>query len=193
MPDSIAPSRKNALPPVGSDAPRVEEGRRPTVGSLSRGLVASVVLSALLISGCGGSDNPAGLPDVSNAIVQVVVAPNPLIGSQSPLTGSVSLSYVITVSELNGLGGTLQSVNSTVFDPQTGVQYAVNYFDTNDLKVFVGTNRIDPLGSLDISQTMTYALPDLRVAAELVVAVQFLDDRGSLENQSILVQVVASP
>jgi hypothetical protein len=193
MPDSIAPSRKNTLPPVGSDAPRVEEGRRPTVGSLSRGLVASVVLSALLISGCGGSDNPAGLPDVSNAIVQVVVAPNPLIGSQSPLTGSVSLSYVITVSELNGLGGTLQSVNSTVFDPQTGVQYAVNYFDTNDLKVFVGTNRIDPLGSLDISQTMTYALPDLRVAAELVVAVQFLDDRGSLENQSILVQVVASP
>jgi hypothetical protein len=80
-----------------------------------------------------------------------------------------------------------------VFDPETGLHYAVNYFDSNDLKVFVGTNRIDPLGSLDISQTMTYALPNLRVAAQLVVAVQFVDDRGSLQNQSILVPVVASP
>jgi hypothetical protein len=125
--------------------------------------------------------------------VQVVVAPDPVVGVQSPITGSVSLSYVITVTEVNGLGGVLQSVNSTVFDPETGLQYAVNYFDSNDLKVFVGTNRIDPLGSLDISQTMTYALPNLRVAAQLVVAVQFVDDRGSLQNQSILVPVVASP
>jgi hypothetical protein len=204
MPDSIAALRKNAPPPPGTDAAGVEDARRSAgappapreVGSPCRrrfrGLLPSVVVPALLFSACGGN-NPAGLPNVPNGVVQVVVAPDPVVGVQSPITGSVSLSYVITVTEVNGLGGVLQSVNSTVFDPETGLQYAVNYFDSNDLKVFVGTNRIDPLGSLDISQTMTYALPNLRVAAQLVVAVQFVDDRGSLQNQSILVPVVASP
>jgi hypothetical protein len=204
MSDSIATSRKTALPPPERDGAAVEDVQRPEgaspawrqAGSSSRfrtgGLLASAVLPALLVSACGGSNSPS-LPDVANGIVQIVVTPNPVVGSQSPLTGSVSLSYVITVTEINGLGGVLQSVSSAVFDPATGLQYAVNYFDSNDLKVFVGTDRIEPLGSLDVSQTLTYALPDLSVAAELVVTVQFLDDRGSLQNQSILVQVVASP
>jgi hypothetical protein len=176
MPDSIATPRKNALPP-----PR----RRRAWG-----LFALAVFPALLVSACGGN-NPAGLPNVPNGIVQITVTPNPVVGSQSPLTGTVSLSFVIDVQEVNGLGGTLQSVSSAVFDPADGRQYAVNYFDSDDLKVFVGTDRIDPLGSLDITQTVNYVLPNLAVEANLVVTVQFLDDRGSLQNQSVLVQVVA--
>jgi hypothetical protein len=204
MSDSIAIPGKDALPPPNTDATLVPRARR-TAGAVSApceaqspgrgrtwGLLSAAVLPILLVSGCGGSNSPS-LPNVANGIVQLTVNPNPVVGSQSPLTGSVTLSYVITVTEVNGLGGMLQSVSSTVFAPSTGVQYAVNYFDSNDLKVFVGSNRIEPLGSLDVPQTLTYALPDLSVAAELVVTVQFLDDRGSLQNQSVLVQVVASP
>jgi hypothetical protein len=202
MSDPIAPPRKNALPPPETNVSAVEHAarlagaspapRRAATSGCRRapGLVALAVLPALLLSACGGN-NPAGLPSVPNGIVQITVTPNPVVGSQSPLTGTVTLSYLITVQEVNGLGGTLQSVSSAVFDPATGAQYAVNYFDNADLKVFIGTDRIDPLGSLQITQTVSYALPNLAVAAELVVTVQFLDDRGSLQNQSILVQVVA--
>lgn len=177
MSDSIATPRKNALPP-----PR----RRRT-----RGLFALAALPALFgFVACGGSNSPS-LPDVASGRVLLTVTPNPVVGSQSPLTGTVSLSFVINVQEVNGLGGTLQAVSSAVFDPADGRQYAVNYFDSNDLKVFVGTDRIDPLGSLDITQSVNYVLPNLAVEANLVVTVQFLDDRGSLQNQSLLVQVVA--
>lgn len=154
-----------------------------------RGLgLTAALLAALLLPACG--DDTSNLPDVPRAVIFVAVVPNPVIGTQNGLTGSVSAAYVVKISELAGLGATVNFVNSTVFDPETGIQAASSYFDAADLKVFVGTDRVEPNGELDVAQTVTYTLPDFRVLADLTVNVQAIDDRGSLINQSTLVSIV---
>jgi hypothetical protein len=121
------------------------------------------------------------------------VVPNPVIGAQDPFTGSVSAAYVVNVREVAGLGGEIQFVNSTVFDPETGIQVTGSYFDSAALIVFLGTNRLEAGGELDITQTINYVLPDFRVNADLTVSVQLQDDQGGLVNQSILVPIIPPP
>lgn len=153
------------------------------------GVLALCLVCAVALPSCG-TDNPAGLPDVLRAVIRIAVVPNPVEGSQSPITGTISAAFTVTVAELNGLGGELAFISSTVFDPETGVQVALNYFDDKDLAVFVGSKRIEPGGSLEIPTTLTYVLPDFRKEANLTVAVQFRDDRGNLINYSIFVKIV---
>lgn len=117
------------------------------------------------------------------------MAPNPVPAVVNPLTATVSGSYTITVSETQGLGGELVFVSSTVFDPVTGGQVGLNYYDGNDLLVFVGAKRIEASTSLSIPQTISYVLPESRTAANLTVAAQFKDDRGNLLNQALQVQI----
>jgi len=143
---------------------------------------------ALLAPGCG-EDNITQPDGAARAILVVTVEPNPVPGSQSPLTGAVSVAYGIVITEVNGLGGELVFVSSQIYDPETGQQVALNYFDAADLVVFVGSKRIDPLGTLNVPQTASYVLPDFRKPAQLAVNVQMKDDRGSLLNQSVLVKI----
>jgi hypothetical protein len=157
-----------------------------------RGLgLTAVLLAALLIPAC--SDNTTSIPDVPRAVILVAVAPNPVIGVQNVLTGAVSAAYIVQIRELAGLGGTVNFVSSTAFDPDTGIQVATNYFDSADLKVFVGTDQIEPNGELDVSQTTNYVLPDFQVPADLTVSVQVTDDRGTLINQSTFVRIIPPP
>lgn len=151
------------------------------------GLVAALLV-ALLLPGC--SDDSPPVDGAVRAVIFVSVVPNPAIGVQNILTGSVSVAYIVQIRELAGLGGSVQFVSSTVFDPESGVQVATNYFDSADLKVFVGSDRVEANGELDVSQSVSYALPDFRVDADMTVAVQVIDDRGSLINASTLVRVV---
>ena len=165
--------------------------RSTSRGPWGRGLgLTLALLGALFLPAC--SDTTTNVPG-GRAQIFVSVAPNPVIGAQSPV-GSVSAAYIVTVREIGGVGGgEIQFVNSTVFDPETGLQVAVNYFDSAALVVFQGTNRLDAGGELDITQTTSYTLPDLRVNADLTVAVQFLDDSGILSNQSVLVPIIPAP
>ena len=154
-----------------------------------RGLGPTVVfLAALLMPAC--DDSTTNIPNIPRAVIVVTVEPNPVIGVQNTLTGSVSAAYVVQIRELAGLGGAVNFVNSTAFDPDTGNQVATNYFDSADLKVFVGSDRIEAEGELDVTQTTNYVLPDFQIPADLTVSVQVLDDRGNLINSSTLVRVV---
>lgn len=155
----------------------------------SLGVLALTLLCVTLLPSCG-EDNPTGLPNVSRAVIRIAVVPNPVEGSQSPITGTISAAFNVIVAEVNGLGGELNFISSTVFDPQTGAQVALNYFDDKDLAVFVGSKRIEPGGTLEIPTTLTYLLSDFRKEANLTVAVQFRDDRGNLINYSIFVKIV---
>lgn len=150
-------------------------------------LVAALLI-ALVLPGC--SDDSSDVGGAPRAAIFVSLVPNPVIGVQNLLTGAVSAAYIVEIRELAGLGGTVQFVSSTVFDPESGVQVATNYFDSADLKVFVGTDRVEANGELDVSQSVNYALPDFRVNADMTVAVQMIDDRGSLINHSTLVRIV---
>jgi uncharacterized protein involved in high-affinity Fe2+ transport len=163
---------------------------------LSPGLIL-VLLGALLLPAC--SDTSTNVPGSGQAVIDVTVDPTPIIGAQNTLTGSVSAAYIVKIREVNGLGGEVQFVNSSVFDPETGVQVATNYFDSASLIVFVGTSRIESGGEMDVTQTVSYVLrspdglPDGRVEAYLTVNVQLVDDRGGLFNRSILVGIVPPP
>lgn len=154
-----------------------------------RGLgLTAAVLAAVLLPAC--NDSTTNIPDVPRAVILVTVDPNPVIGTQNVLTGSVSGAYVVQLRELAGLGVTINFVSAIVFDPQTGLQVSTSYFDSANLKVFIGSDRIEPGGELDVTQTASYTLPDFRVNADLVVNVQVIDDQGNLINQSILVRIV---
>jgi hypothetical protein len=151
-------------------------------------LLVAVAL-VLLVPAC--SSNTPTITDVPRAAITVTVDPNPITATQNPLTLEGTASYKVVVTETAGLGGKLNFVSSSVYDPATGLQVALNYFDSQDLLVFVGSDRIEPSGTVSISQTTTYLLPDLSIAATLSVAVQMTDDRGSLLNASVLVPIQA--
>jgi hypothetical protein len=160
--------------------------RTPTRPSRRAALVAAALL-ALVLPSCG--EDTGTLPDVFAAVIQVTVDPNPILGSQNGLTGSVSATYRIVIEELAGLGGEVQFVSSTVFDPATGGQVALNYFDSTDLTVFVGTKRIEPNGTLIVPQTVSYTLPDLAKETNVTVSVQVKDDKENVSTRSLLVPI----
>lgn len=142
---------------------------------------------ALILPGC--EDDTPDITGALRAVIRVTVEPSPVPGIQNPLTGSVSASYVVRIEELAGLGGEVEFVSSAIFDPASGQQVALNYFDTKALQVFVGTGRVEAGETLPVPQTLTYVLPDFAKAASLVVTVQVKDDRDSIVFQSLLVPI----
>jgi len=156
-----------------------------TINSASR--LAFVLLAALLLPACG-NDTPTN-PGAVRAAIGITVDPAPVPPSQNPLTGTVSIGYRITITELNGLGGELQFVSSQVYDPETGLLASLTYFDGADLIVFVGKKDIDPGGTLVVPQTQSYILPDFRTQALLAINVQMKDGHDNVINQSVLVKV----
>jgi hypothetical protein len=154
-----------------------------------RTTVAAALLSALLLPGCGGDDSSPTDPNARNAIVLVSVSPNPVVGAQNSLTLVVTASYKIILTELNGLGGEVVFVSSAVLDPVSGGQVYVNYYDGTDMQVFAGSKRLEPLGTLEVTHSISYTLPDLTKPAPLSISVQVRDDKGNLINQSLLVKI----
>ncbi len=145
------------------------------------------LLAAVLVPACGEEEIPTGT--ATNAVISVAVDPTPIPPSFNNLTGVVSIGYRIVITELNGLGGEILFVSAQVYDPETGQQRALTYFDGADLVVFVGEKRVAALSTLEVPQTTSYTLPDARVNALLAVNVQLRDDRENLINQSVLVKV----
>jgi hypothetical protein len=145
-----------------------------------------VLAAALLAPACGGSTTG---PSGSRAVVSITVDPNPVPVSQSPLTGVVSVGYKVVITETNGGSGEVLFVSSQIYDPETGTQVSLTYFDSSDLVVFVGSKKIEPLGTLIVPQTASYVLPDYRTAAQMTINVQIKDDQGTLLNQSVLVKI----
>jgi hypothetical protein len=152
-----------------------------------RAALVTAALLALVLPSCG--EDTSTLPDVFAAVIRVTVEPNPIVGAQNILTGSVSATYRITIEELAGLGGEVQFVSSTVFDPETGQQVANLYYDSDALTVFVGSKRIEPESTLVVPQTLTYTLPSLGKETNVTIAVQVKDDRENVSIRSLLVPV----
>ena len=153
----------------------------------TRPLLALLLAAALLAPACG-SDNPT-LPDVTRAVLALTVDPNPIPGTQNELTLAVSATYTITVTEMAGLGGEVMFVSSAVYEPSTGRQVALNYYDGADLVVYQGGKRLEPLGTLVLPQSTGYTLSDYTKPANLVVSVQLKDDRANLIYTSLLVKI----
>jgi len=148
---------------------------------------AALLLLAALAGGCG-SNTPTPTPGVGVAALTLTVAPNPVATVQSsPLGPTFAVRYTATLTETNGLGGTIELLTSSLYDDATGVLIARNQFDDADLLVFVGAKRVEPNASLAIPQELTYAAAAKR-AASLVVSTRFRDDRGNLIEPTLLVK-----
>jgi hypothetical protein len=152
-----------------------------------RPLLVALLAGALLAPACG-NDNIT-LPDVTRAVLSITVDPNPILGTQNELTLSVSATYTITITEMAGLGGEVLFVSAAVFEPSTGQQVALTYYDGSDLVVYQGSKRLEPLGQLVLAQTASYTLSDYSKPANLVVSVQLKDDRTNLIYTSLLVKI----
>jgi hypothetical protein len=153
----------------------------------SRWLATVALLALAALPGC--SNSSPSVPDgVLRSQIVLSVTPSPLtpISATPPL---YSLRYVVKISEVAGLGGELQYVNGTVFDDVSGLTVGINNYDSSDLLVFVGSQRVDAHGSRDVQQQIDYVLPTGSTKAILTVNIQFKDDRGNFVSQSILVRI----
>jgi hypothetical protein len=157
--------------------------------SVPRLFLLPIALAAVAVLPACSSTNPITVGTGTRAIVQITVDPNPVVGTQSTLTGAVSASYKITLTETNGLGGEIVFVNGSVYDPTSGALVAINYYDSKDMVVFVGKSRIEALETISLTQSANYTLPDLTRAAKLTISIQLKDDRGNLVNASTLVNI----
>jgi hypothetical protein len=153
-----------------------------------RSALLLLLASACALPACN-SNGGVTLPSTLNAVLAITVDPTPVVGTQNALTFAVSAPYKIHVTETNGLGGELVFVSASVYNPTTGAQVALQYYDSADLTVFVGQKRLEAKGELVVTQTMTYTLADYTKAANMTVTVQMKDDRSNLITQSILVKI----
>lgn len=149
--------------------------------------VLGAAVAALAIGACG-SDTPSPTPGVQISLLTVTVTPNPISTIQSSPAGPTwSVNYVVKLTESNGLGGKVELLSGALYDDANGALIARNQFDDRDLIVFVGANRVEPNGSLEIRQDLSYVASAKRPTS-VVVAVRFRDDRGNLIEPSLIVR-----
>jgi len=154
--------------------------------SMPKVLVLSGVLAVSL--SCGSSTSSTS-PTGTVAVITISVSPNPITATVYSTTGpTYSASWTTTIVESGGRGGTVQSIEGSVFDPLTGDYLNSANYDSSDLIVFFGTDRINPLGSMSVPQQTTYTLATGK-AALLTVTVKFIDDGGVFSQHSELVQI----
>ncbi len=144
---------------------------------------------ALLLPGCSDNTTTPPLPNVARSAIQVTVVPTPVVADQNTASGTVTASYRVLIQEQNGLGCEVLFVNASVFDPETGLPVALNYYDGSDLMVFVGSKRVEASQQLAVPQTVQYRLPDQRKEADLAILVQIKDDRANVTNQAVQVKI----
>jgi hypothetical protein len=152
----------------------------------SRAFLCAGALAAA--TACGSS--PVTPTNTERAVIVLSVTPNPLTGTVTNVVGPIfTTQWTLKIQETAGLGGTVQQVKASIYDDATGILVATTVYDDKDLTVFVGSNRIEPNGSLDVPQQVSYQLSANQTAAHLTLDVQFKDDKGFLQEPSFLVKI----
>jgi hypothetical protein len=157
------------------------------LGRPARLVVPALLAGALVAPGCGS--NTPTIPNITRAAIEITVDPNPITATQNTATFAATATYTINLKETSGLGGEVEFISSAVYEPSTGKQVALNYYDSSDLVVYQGSKRIEANGTLALPQSLSYTLSDYTKAADLVITVQFKDDRTNLVFASLLVKI----
>ncbi len=145
------------------------------------------LLLASFLATCSSNTSPT---TATRAVVTVSVSPNPIISARSANPAfDYDIQWTVTITETAGVGGTINFVDSRLFDPATGVAVGSNDLDSTDLLVLTGSNHLAAKGTLSVQQTISYRLPSRGKAALLAVNVEMRDDNQNLIDQSILIQV----
>jgi hypothetical protein len=157
---------------------------------LARSSGALLCAAALVAAPGCHSSSPTAPTGVVTAVLVLSVNPNPLKGTITNTLGPVyTTQWTLKIQETAGLGGLVQQVKASIYDDTTGILVSTTLFDDKDLIVFVGTNRIEPKGSMEVPQQMSYTLSANQTAATLTLDVQFKDDKGIAHEPSFLVKI----
>ncbi|HET7294458.1 MAG TPA: hypothetical protein VFM88_18685 [Vicinamibacteria bacterium] len=149
--------------------------------------ILGAALAALAFGACN-DNTPSPAPGVQVSLLTMTVDPNPISTVQASPSGPTwGVRYRVQLKETNGLGGKIELITGSLYDEANGSLIARSQNDDRDLLVFVGENRVEANGSLDIPQDLSYVAADKR-AASVLVAVRFRDDRGNLLEPSLLVK-----
>jgi hypothetical protein len=147
-----------------------------------------VLASSLALATCHSSTAPSG---TGTAVLAITVVPNPIKATNSldPLVYDYDVQYSVTITETAGVGGALQYVSGTLYDPLSGIQVAHTLLDSSDLLVLAGENHLPPKGTLTVQQQLSYRLPSRGRQALLSVDVAMTDDNGHTIEPGVLVNV----
>jgi hypothetical protein len=141
-----------------------------------------VSLFLLAAVACGGSDGSTA-PTPTQANISVTLSPNPVTATDcSPTCQGAdgrlfrwSAQGSLTIRETAGIGGNVNSITVTAFNPEAVY--------TSDVIVrMAGTNRVAAHGMLVVPISFGYGLVDNANASRQVVlpyVVQLTDDRGN--------------
>lgn len=163
----------------------------------SRGGLAMLLLTA---AACGGGG--AAAPTVASApvppqhaAVGIAVAPAP-IASATTAPGDPSAPrlavWTLTITESAGVGATLNFVNETLRDAQSGAVADPGgeaSLGASDIVTLAGAVRLPPRGTLTLPCQLVYGLPDGSVGGRLTLTLQLTDDTGQLVSASVSVPV----
>jgi len=146
--------------------------------------------SFLVMVACS-TNNPSPT-SVPRAVITVGTDPNPVPAVSATRVGTAySARFKVVIKEIAGQGGEVQSVTSTLYEDSSGVIVGLVTYDTSALIVFVGEERVEANGTLEVPIQIDYTNPsDVTVpAARLHVLVNLKDDRDNVVSASALVRV----
>ena len=161
------------------------------MGTAVRRVLGVFLLAALSGCGAGGSSPaaPAATPTPAAGMISLIVDPNPVpaVETGDPDT-PLRAEWTVTIVLRGGAAGTVNFVNATLRDAETGVipepRGTINQ-DGAEIAEQAGTNRIAPGGRIRVAQGLDYLLPADNRRGTLVVTAQLTDDQGNLVSQSV--------
>ena len=162
-----------------------------------RAMMVAAALAALSLGACGGSGtttSPTASPTPTATPVVTIVTNPP----EAPITASTdpgyqwATSFSLTLTESAGVAVNIRSVNANlqqaaggiVVTPPTGLAEAFRY------EVKSPSNRLEASGTLTISFTFLYTLPQPGEEALVTVTLNLYDDSGNAHPQTVQVKVV---
>jgi hypothetical protein len=153
---------------------------------LSRVLCCAAALAPL--ASCGSSPTTPSTGAI--AVVTLTAKPDPIVSVITNTFGpTYTATWTLTMTESGAVGGTVQLMRASVFDNATGKLVAATNYDSNDLLVFVGKNRLEASGTLDVPLQVSYILSTLDRSATLTLFTTVKDDRGNSVDSSLLVKL----
>jgi hypothetical protein len=159
-----------------------------------RNRLVALAFASIPLGGCAASSpvEPTPSPTPASASVSLSVSPNPVTATETddPKT-PLRADWVVTITSA-GAGGTVNFVNATLRDAETGALPDPTgrlSLDGPDIAAQAGTNRVAAGGSLRVAQGLDYAPPIDSRRGNLLVTVQLTDDLGNVVSRSATVAV----
>ena len=157
-----------------------------TAASGRAGRLAALVLvgaTSLGTQGCGGGDSPTQ-PRTTGMRVHFAVSPDPIVAQ--PLVDDPTFewiaTYVVTVTESGGVGGSVAGVAMTLNAASGGVE-VITRDDPSETSAEAEGNRLEAHGRREMAFVTKYSVPGEGSGALINLLLRIRDDTGLQFNE----------